>query len=165
LAALILLPLTMIGLAATASRWWAGLPGRRLDVATSYVYALAPLGFGIWLSHYSFHFLTSFQTVIPASQRLAGEFGWTMFGEPQWQRACCVAVADWIPHFEIIALDFGLLLSLYAAYRIAQLQTSRASQALKAFSPWGVLIVLLFAAGVWIVLQPMQMRGTLPAGG
>jgi hypothetical protein len=27
--------------------------------------------------------------------------------------------------------------------------------------PWAVLLVLLFAAGVWILLQPMQMRGTL----
>ena len=32
-------------------------------------------------------------------------------------------------------------------------------------SPWAVLMVLLFAAGVWIVLQPMQMRGSLFAGG
>jgi hypothetical protein len=27
------------------------------------------------------------------------------------------------------------------------------------------LILLLFAAAVWIVFQPMQMRGTLPGGG
>jgi hypothetical protein len=32
-------------------------------------------------------------------------------------------------------------------------------------TPWAVLIVLLFAAGVWIVLQPMQMRGTLSEAG
>ena len=37
--------------------------------------------------------------------------------------------------------------------------------ALKAFAPWAVLILLLFAAGVWIVFQPMQMRGTLPGAG
>jgi cbb3-type cytochrome oxidase subunit 3 len=27
--------------------------------------------------------------------------------------------------------------------------------------PWVLLFTLMFAAGVWIVLQPMQMRGTL----
>ena len=32
----------------------------------------------------------------------------------------------------------------------------------RAFLPWGVLIVALFAVGLWIVFQPMQMRGTLP---
>jgi hypothetical protein len=26
-------------------------------------------------------------------------------------------------------------------------------------------MVMLFAVGVWIVFQPMQMRGTLPAAG
>jgi hypothetical protein len=31
--------------------------------------------------------------------------------------------------------------------------------------PWAVLIGLLFAAGVWIVFQPMQMRGMLGGGG
>jgi hypothetical protein len=30
-----------------------------------------------------------------------------------------------------------------------------------ALLPWALVMVLLFAAGVWIVLQPMQMRGTL----
>jgi hypothetical protein len=35
------------------------------------------------------------------------------------------------------------------------------SLALRAFLPWGVLILILFAIGVWIVLQPMQMRGTI----
>ena len=36
---------------------------------------------------------------------------------------------------------------------------------MKILAPWALLIVVLFAAGVWIVLQPMQMRGTLPAAG
>ena len=54
---------------------------------------------------------------------------------------------------ELLFLDFGLLVSLYTAYRLAP--------NLKAVVPWAVLLVLLFAAGVWIVLQPMQMRGTL----
>ena len=45
------------------------------------------------------------------------------------------------------------------------LSRERASQALKVLAPWAVLIVLLFAAGVWIVLQPMQMRGTLSGAG
>ena len=46
-----------------------------------------------------------------------------------------------------------------------QPQAPRLPQALAAFAPWAVLIVLLFAAGVWIVFQPMQMRGTLQLAG
>jgi hypothetical protein len=51
-----------------------------------------------------------------------------------------------------------LLLSLYCGCRIARRNTPGAW---RAFLPWVFLIVLLFATGVWIVLQPMQMRGTL----
>jgi hypothetical protein len=62
-------------------------------------------------------------------------------------------------------LDFGLLLALYAAYRIALAQSERISQALQALAPWALLIIALFLIGVWIVLQPMQMRGTLLLAG
>jgi hypothetical protein len=30
-----------------------------------------------------------------------------------------------------------------------------------ALAPWALLLMLLFAAGIWLVFQPMQMRGTL----
>ena len=40
-------------------------------------------------------------------------------------------------------------------------QSPRLSGALLALAPWALLLVLLFAAGVWVLLQPMQMRGTL----
>ena len=49
--------------------------------ATRYSYALAPLGFGIWLAHYGFHFLTGLYTFIPVSQRALGGF----LGEPHWR--------------------------------------------------------------------------------
>ena len=70
-------------------------------------------------------------------------------------------MADWLPRLEIVCLGLGLLLSLYVGYRVALTQSPRLSRALGALLPWAVLMVLLFLAGVWIVLQPMQMRGTL----
>jgi hypothetical protein len=77
-------------------------------------------------------------------------------------RSCCAAEPPaWLLNAEILCLDLGLLASLYAAYRIATdgAQTSR--RYLRQFWPWSGLIVLLFAFGVWIVFQPMEMRGTL----
>ena len=106
----------------------AGSRRRRLEVATRFSYALVPLGFSMWLAHYSFHFLASFDAVIPALQRFAGDLGWTILGQPAWARACCRPVADWLPRLEILFLDLGLLLSLYSGYRIAQSQSERASQ-------------------------------------
>jgi cytochrome c oxidase assembly factor CtaG len=159
--ALLVLPLLTVGAAATVTRRWSRLQASCLEVATRYAYALVPLGFGMWLSHYSFHFLTSYDTVVPTTQRFAASLGWTGLGEPEWVRSCCRPVADWLPRLEVLFLDLGLLLSLYTAYRIALAQSPRLGEALKAMSPWVVLIVLLFGVGVWIVLQPMQMRGTL----
>lgn len=161
LLALLFLPLVAIGAVAALSRGWGRIGTGWLDVATRYSYALAPLGFSMWLVHYSFHFLTSYDTVIPTTQRFVADLGWAGLGEPYWAASCCRSVADWLPRLELVILDLGLLLSLYTVYRVALEQSEHLSQALKILAPWALLIVLLFAAGVWIVLQPMQMRGTL----
>lgn len=158
---LVVLPLLAVGSAAALSRRWGQLRAGWLEVATRYSYALVPLGFSMWLAHYSFHLLTSYDTVVPTVQRFARDLGWSALGEPHWVAACCRPVADWLPRLEVLFLDLGLLLSLYTGYRIALVQSPRWSQALWALAPWALLIGLLFAAGIWLVFQPMQMRGTL----
>jgi cytochrome c oxidase assembly factor CtaG len=155
-------PLLMVGGAAALCRWWGRLAQNWSEVAARYSLALVPLGFAMWLTHYSFHFLTSYGTVVPTAQRFVADLGSSsLLGEPEWSCACCLPTADWLLRLEIVFLDLGLLLSLYAAYRIARSQTERWPQALAAFAPWGILIFVLFAAGIWIVFQPMQMRGTM----
>ena len=94
-----------------------------LHIATRYSYALVPIGFAMWMAHYSFHFLTSYATVLPVSQRFVGDLGWTWAGDPAWQAACCRPVGAWLLKLEIVLLDAGWLLSLYAAYQIAVAQT------------------------------------------
>lgn len=158
--ALVVLPLLTVGCAAVVSRRWSGLKASVVETATRFSFALVPLGFAMWFSHYSFHFLTSYDTVIPVTQRFAAERGTTMLGEPHWLAGCCRPIGDWLPRLEILFLDLGLLLSLYTGYRIAQEQASGFVRAIKILLPWAVLMALLFSIGVWIVLQPMQMRGT-----
>jgi cytochrome c oxidase assembly factor CtaG len=158
---LIAVPAAAVAVAAALGRWWGRLPASWLQVATRYAFALMPLGFGMWLAHYSFHFLTSYDVALPAVQRFAGDLGWAGLGEPEWAAACCRPAGAWLPRLEIVFLDLGLLLSLYTGHRIAVTQTPGPWRAFKALAPWALLMVLLFAAGVWIVLQPMQMRGTL----
>ncbi len=164
LLALLFVPLLAVAAAAVLSHWWGHLSAGRMEVATCFSYALIPMGFGMWLSHYSFHFLAGYETVIPAMQRLAGDLGWIFLGDPEWGRACCRPVADWLPRWEILCLDLGLLVSLYTGYRIALRQSPVPSRALAAYLPWAVVIAALFALGIWIVLQPMQMRGMLGTG-
>jgi cytochrome c oxidase assembly factor CtaG len=161
LLALVGLPLVAVGGTALLSRRGGRLSLGRLEVATRFAYALVPLGFGMWLAHYGFHFLTSYDTAVPTVQRFAADHGWTCLGEPEWVAGCCRPVLPWLLHLEIVLLDVGLLASLYLAYRTALALTPGLASALKAFAPWALLLVLLFAAGIWILFQPMQMRGTL----
>jgi len=161
LAALVAAPFLVVGLAASCSRWWGRLPQGWIEVAARSVYALVPIGFAMWLTHYSFHFLTSYAAVIPTMQRFVADCGWPFLGSPAWSCACCIPAALWLLRLELVFLDVGLLLSLYTGYRIARTQTQNPRRAAGALAPWGVVIVVLFAAGIWIVFQPMQMRGTL----
>jgi len=163
LLALVVMPALILSGAAAASRAWGRLPGRRRDVAVRFAYALVPLGFGMWLSHYCFHFLTGYDAAVPVAQRFLADHGWAGLGAPEWVCACCRPVANWLLKFEIVALDLGLLLSFAVGYRIARSEAAGRGRALRAFAPWAALLVLLFATGVWIMCQPMQMRG-LAAG-
>jgi cytochrome c oxidase assembly factor CtaG/polyferredoxin len=156
------LPVLTIAAATAASRRWGRLSGRPLEVASRFAFALVPLGFGMWLAHYSFHFLTGYDAVVPVTQRFATEWGWSAPEEPEWLYACCRPVQSWLLKMEIVALDFGLVLSLYTAYRLSM---ARSPRPLRALVPWAALLIVLFAVGIWTVFQPMQMRGTLPAGG
>jgi cytochrome c oxidase assembly factor CtaG len=166
LLAVVVLPLLAVGGAAALSRRWGHGIGARssrvgawspdhaptlVEVATRYAYALVPLGFGMWLAHYCFHFLTTYDTAVPVAQRFAADVGLMSLGDPTWAFACCRPVTPWLLPLELLFLDVGLLMSLYGGYRLAP--------TLKALAPWALLMVLLFAAGVWILFQPMQMRG------
>src|SRR5208283_265422 len=127
---LIVLPVVLVGTATALCRS-PGLPkASRLEVASRFSYALVPLGFSMWLAHYSFHLLTSYETVVPTAQRFALDLGWSDLGPPHWVAACCRPVADWLPRLEVLFLDVGLLLSLYTGYRIALNQSPRLSQAM-----------------------------------
>ncbi|MGH7134757.1 MAG: cytochrome c oxidase assembly protein, partial [Pirellulales bacterium] len=158
---IVLLPLGAIALAGIATRRWGRLP---LPPAR-YTYALIPLGFGMWLAHYSFHLFTSYETIVPVAQRFVADLGLAGLGEPSWRYACCAPSPGWLLRAQLMFLDFGFLLSLYTAYRLAFAAGSRPREVVKSLCPWSALIALLFLIGVWIVFQPMQMRGTLAMGG
>ncbi|HWB10729.1 MAG TPA: cytochrome c oxidase assembly protein [Pirellulales bacterium] len=165
LLAIVLTPLGAVTLASLASRRGAQPPVALLAVATRYTYALIPLGFGMWLAHYGFHLFTSYETIVPVTQRFLADLGLGNLGEPNWRCACCLPSPAWLLRAELLFLDLGFLLSLYTGYRLSFSAESGRRQVVKEFLPWSALITLLFFVGVWVVFQPMQMRGTMAAGG
>ena len=129
--------------------------------ASRFAWAFVPLGFSMWLAHFSFHFCTSYETIVPAAQRFAADFGVASSNSPNWLCSTAHPAPDWLLKAELLMLDVGLLASLYMAWRMALSDTNSRQLALKSVLPWTILLVGLFACGIWILLQPMQMRGTL----
>jgi cytochrome c oxidase assembly factor CtaG/polyferredoxin len=158
-------PVALIAIAAMFSHRWSGAGGDSWPVALRYCFALAPVGFAMWVAHYSFHLVTSYASIVPTSQQFAARFGFASVGQPAWQCACCQPVGEWLLSAEILVLEVGLLLSLYAAFRIAEGTTATVRRAIGSLLPWAALIAILFASSVWILLQPMEMRGMLDGAG
>jgi hypothetical protein len=124
----------------------------------SFALALTPLGFSMWVAHLTYHFLTGASVVIPVTQRVASDLGVSLLGQPNWLNRAMPPL-DWLLSLQILLLDGGLLLTLYIGWRVAQRFSSRTARALSLFAPWAGLATLLYVAGVWIVFQPMEMRG------
>ena len=159
--ALLLLPTVAVLAVAAASRW-AGQSRRGVAATVArFAPSLVPLGLGMWLAHYLFHFLTSFDTLWPATQRFAAQWHFSAGGPVDWALSCCRPATDWLIQLELILLDLGLLVSLFVVWRTAAAESLSRRQAAAAAMPWAVLMLLLFALGVWTVFQPMEMRGTL----
>jgi cytochrome c oxidase assembly factor CtaG/ferredoxin len=134
--------------------------GWRKTIST-FAPAFVPMGFSMWLIHFSYHLLSGGQTALPVIQRAAVDVGIRSFGAPNWSLSATMPSFDWLPSLELLALDAGLLLTLYIGWRIASGFRLGFAQTLKLTVPWSALAVLLYSIGVWIIFQPMQMRGVM----
>jgi hypothetical protein len=155
-------PVLLLAAAGAGSRALAGpgVPVRR--VITRMAFGLVPLGFGMWIAHYAFHFLASGLNIVPVLHRGAVDLG-LAGGTPDWTRAALLP-ADWLLPFELIALEAGLLGSLVLLYYISRATFDTARRAARGFVPWAVLALGLAGAGAWIMTQPMAMRGMMMPG-
>jgi hypothetical protein len=53
------------------------------------------------------------------------------------------------------------LFTLYLGWRRALEWAARPSRAVLLLLPWATTVAAVYAAGIWILLQPMQMRGMI----
>jgi len=113
----------------------------------------------MWTAHLLFHLLGGWATLDPTLHQAAIDFGLRGIAQPNWQTVAPLFSANNLLGLQLAALDAGLLLSLYAGWRVVEQFVSRSRRALVAFLPVAAIAAALYAAGVWILLQPMQMRG------
>ncbi len=152
---LVVEPVALLSLTGVAALRLAGSPENLLRHAGRFAFALAPLGLGVWTAHYAFHLLTGLWTFVPVLQLAARDLGIPL-GDPAWGRGGLSVAA--VQPIELGLLFLGLAGSLGVAARLAQRDFPAAWK--RVLLPWGALIALMFAAAVWLLDQPMELRGT-----
>ena len=165
---LVVLPALLLAAAALLTRLQA--PGASVRaIVGRYVWTLAPMGFGMWLAHYAFHFLTGALTVVPVIQSFLADVGLSQ-AAPRWDLGPIVPLG-WVFPIEAALLYGGATLSIITAVQVAQdhmasvRPAARGEQgrgaAMLAARPWIGITLLMLGFGIWIMLQPMEMRGTM----
>jgi ferredoxin len=157
---LIIAPVILLGVAAWLTRMFRGSALALTPLAVRYSYALVPLGLGMWLAHYGFHFFTGFLTIVPVTQAALAELGVHLLGAPHW---------TWtgLPVPVVRAIEFGFLLLGFAGSLLVAHQLSEEDSPvnpMRAMAPWTAVCVLLVVASLWLMFQPMEMRATLMGG-
>jgi hypothetical protein len=160
---LVVVPASLLVMAGWLSYQGRGKQAPSLGMwTTRYTYALVPLGFGVWLAHYAFHFLTGFWTFVPVVQSFVADVaGMHLLGMPRWDLGQVVP-ARWLYPLELGFLGLGWLGSLLVVYQLAIADEPRMPW--RVLWPWAVLLSLLFVAAIWLMGQPMEMRGTFLVG-
>ncbi len=144
-----LVPLVLFALLALATRVKPAGPTAR------WALALVPLGLAMWAAHLAFHLLTGWDTLLPTLLQAARDFHLAA-AAPDWAGEHALLDPGTLLELQLGLLDLGLLASLYAGWRLA---IGTVGPRVAKMAPWAMLVLALYSAGVWILLEPMQMRG------
>lgn len=107
---------------------------------TKLIPTLLPMGFFIWVSHYSFHLLTGLFAFVPLLFKI--EMTNSQMG---------------IPTHIVTPIQYGLLLLGFLG-SMTLVWTSESDK--KSLIKWSLTHTILFALSIWIMSLPMEMRGT-----
>ncbi len=157
---LVIAPAVLLGVAAWLTRVLKGSAMAAMPLTVRYSYALAPLGFGMWLAHYGFHFFTGLLTIVPVTQSAAASVGISWLGAPRW--TWTGLAMRYVQPIELGFLFLGFAGSLVIAHQLAE--EDSAEHPMRAFLPWAAVAAIVCAASVWLMFQPMEMRATLMGG-
>jgi hypothetical protein len=158
-AVVVLIPALAVWACAALSKRSAAPSQSLRAVVSTFAFALLPIGAAMWAAHLLFHLATGFLTIVPVMERLLHSL-FSLPVQPDWRLAAMPLLPRWLAPTQILLLDGGLLLTLYLIWRIAKDRMNRANPA-GVFLPWGSFALALYGIGIWILLEPMQMRGMM----
>ena len=161
LLSVVIVPALSVALCGWIGRLLGGAGTSARELICRFALSLVPLGLAMWTAHFTFHLFIGAETLLPVMQRMVADRGSPLLGEPMWTLSASAVAQSWLLPLQLLLLGVGLLLTLYVDWRIASSCVRRAVRALGLMMPWASLAVALYAAGLWIISQPMQMRGMM----
>lgn len=152
---------------------------RLRNVFCRFALAMVPLGLSMWAAHLTFHLVTATSTLMPsihhalnslASTSIAGpaaHHGMHMKVMPAMDMISKPSQLNLIPgakginlfSLQIWMLDLGLLLTLYAGWRLVREMSTTLRNAAAMLTLWAFSSTAFYAICLWIYTQPMEMRG------
>jgi polyferredoxin len=121
------------------------------EIVASFAPSFVPLGLGIWIAHYGFHFLIAPLSIIPVVQEFLGQTGdWATYATP--------VAGEWIGLIQVVALLGGFVWSMLVAQRVALRDFKR--EGMVALAPFALILLVMLLLAVQIFALPMEMRGT-----
>ncbi len=137
----------------------AGSPESLSSIFKRFAPGLLPLGLGIWMAHYFFHFVVGASGIIPAFQNLFVKLGFPLFGRSNFSGGSLLPY-DFIFPLQLLMVYGGLMGSALAFFQISRKMYKR-KPSRRALLPFLVLALVLAIIAVLILAQPMQARGSL----
>jgi ferredoxin len=140
-------------------------PSAQLQIASRYAPAFVPMGLGIWLAHYGFHFAIGGLTIIPVAQTFLLDHGLAWLVRAPFWNLSFLLPQDWIFPLQVIAILIGFLAALLVAGWRALAAGLPPNRAFLQMLPWAICLAILAFAALSVFNLPMEMRGTLIMGG
>src|SRR5690606_36347626 len=151
----ILIPLLLALIAAKATQFltFTGDKISMRDTVATFAPAFVPLGLGIWIAHYGFHFLIAPLSFVPVLQEFLGarHGDWATFGFQ--------VDVQIIGILQVIALLGGFLWCMVIVYQASNRVYGRRSS-FGALLPWALMLLVLMISAYQVFSLPMEMRGT-----
>lgn len=145
----VIVPVAAVSLCAGLNRL-AGSTANLGQTLRRFAFTMAPIGVAMWAAHLLYHLVTGWTAPIGVLARVfAGAAVPSAF------------VPGWLTAAQILLLDAGLLLTMYVGWRVARQQVDGVRRAMGLVTPWMAVSCGLYCAGVWILFQPMQLRGMM----
>jgi cytochrome c oxidase assembly factor CtaG/polyferredoxin len=145
-------------------------------ISSRFALGLLPLGLTMWAAHLIFHLGTGLPSLWPSLQQavsdltslpvisalhLGGSSNHALhypLGIPHWATGSGIQ-AETLEQIQFVLLDAGFLISLYVGWKLALQFVGEQGRPILLWATWALPVSSLYALGLWILTQPMDMGG------